>query len=110
LMLRRAFSNLLSNAIHHSFEGSEITINIGTFKGTVSVDVVNYGLTIPEEELPHLFERFYRADKARTCCSHERVGLGLAITQSIAKAHGGNVSVRSQDKVTTFTFTINDKS
>ena len=110
LMLRRAFSNLLSNAIHHSFEGSEITINICNIKGTVIVDVVNSGLTIPEEELPRLFERFYRADKARTCCSHERVGLGLAITQSIAKAHGGNVSVRSQDKVTIFTFTINDKS
>jgi len=110
LMLRRAFSNLLSNAIHHSFEGSEITINISNVKESIIVDVVNSGLTIPEEELPQLFDRFYRADKARTCCSHERVGLGLAITQSIAKAHGGNVSVRSQDKLTTFTFAINEVS
>ncbi|HEY7864730.1 MAG TPA: heavy metal sensor histidine kinase [Psychromonas sp.] len=109
-MLRRAFSNLLSNAIHHSFEGSEITINIANVQESIIVDVVNSGLTIPEEELPHLFDRFYRADKARTCCPLERVGLGLAITQSIAKAHGGNVSVRSQDKVTTFTFSINEVS
>ncbi|MFT6926983.1 MAG: two-component system heavy metal sensor histidine kinase CusS [Psychromonas sp.] len=110
LMLRRAFSNLLSNAIYHSFEGSEITINISNIKGSVIVDVVNCGLTIPEEELPHLFERFYRADKARTCCSLERVGLGLAITQSIAKVHGGSVSVRSKDKETTFTFALNGLS
>ncbi|PKH03368.1 hypothetical protein CXF72_07000 [Psychromonas sp. MB-3u-54] len=110
LMLRRAFSNLLSNAIYHSFEGSEIAINISKIKESVIVDIVNSGLTIPEDELPHLFERFYRSDKARTCCSLERVGLGLAITQSIAKIHGGNVSARSQDKITTFTFTINEES
>lgn len=110
LMLRRAFSNLLSNAIHHSFEGGEIAINIYTFKERVSVDVINSGLTIPKEELSHLFDRFYRGDKARTCCSQERIGFGLEITQSIAKAHGGDVSVRSQDKVTTFTFAINEES
>lgn len=74
LILRRAFSNLLSNALYHSFD------------------------------------RFYRADKARTCCPLERVGLGMEITQSIAKAHGGNVSVHSQDKVTTFTFSFNEVS
>jgi len=110
LMLRRAFSNLLSNAIHHGFEGSEIFINISNVKESIIVDVINAGLTIPEEVLTQLFDRFYRADKARTCCSHERIGLGLAITQSIAKAHGGNVSVRSKEKVTTFTFAFNEVS
>jgi len=110
LMLRRAFSNLLSNAIQHGFEGSEISINISNIKESIIVDVVNSGLTIPKEELPQLFDRFYRADKARTCCSLERVGLGLAITQSIAKAHGGNVSVRSKEQVTTFTFAFNEIS
>ena len=110
LMLRRAFSNLMSNAIRHSFEGSEVDINISSLKQGVAVKVINHGHTISPEELPHLFDRFYRADQARTNCSQERVGLGLAITQSIAKAHGGDVSVNSKDKVTTFTFTINDSN
>ncbi|MGB5444274.1 MAG: heavy metal sensor histidine kinase, partial [Psychromonas sp.] len=108
LMLRRAFSNLISNAIKNSFEDGEITINIHTDKQSVLVDVINHGETIPAQILPHLFDRFYRADKARTCCLSEGVGLGLAITQSIAKAHGGKVSVRSKDNLTTFTFAINE--
>ena len=106
LMLRRAFNNLISNALHHSLEGSKIDIYIHKSESSAIVDVVNYGHSIPPEVLPYLFDRFYRADKARTCCSYERVGLGLAITQSIAKAHGGSVSVSSKNNVTTFTLTI----
>lgn len=108
LMLRRAFSNLISNAIRNSFEGSAIDINIYTYKQSVIVDVVNNGETIPAEVLAHLFDRFYRVDKARTNCSHERVGLGLAITQSIAKTHGGEASLRSKNNVTTFTLAISE--
>ncbi|WP_413700365.1 heavy metal sensor histidine kinase [Psychromonas sp. KJ10-10] len=107
LMLRRAFNNLISNAIHHSFEGSEITINIQAHEDVAMVEVINHGETIPAEVLTHLFDRFYRADKARTSTSLERVGLGLAITQSIAKAHGGSISVTSSDQVTNFTLSIN---
>ncbi len=108
LMLRRAFSNLISNAIRHSDEDGEIHINISSSRQCVTVEVTNSGQTIAAEDLAHLFERFYRVDKARACCSQERVGLGLAITQSIAKAHNGNVYVRSEDQVTTFTFTLNE--
>ncbi len=107
-MLCRAFSNLISNAIRHSFEGREINIKITSNKQCVAVDVINYGQTISPDDLPHLFDRFYRVDKARACSSQERVGLGLAITQSIAKAHNGKVYARSQDNVTTFTFTLNE--
>tara|TARA_R110001583_G_scaffold157548_1_gene309497 strand:+ start:22055 stop:23515 length:1461 start_codon:yes stop_codon:yes gene_type:complete len=109
LMLRRAFNNLISNAIHHSFEGSEITINIQAHKQGAVVEVINNGETIPTEVLTHLFNRFYRADKARTSSSFERVGLGLAITQSIAKAHGGSISVTSSNQVTNFTLSINQE-
>jgi len=108
LMLRRAVSNLLSNAIRHSLKGGEININIYTCKQTVFIDVINYGSTIPPENLAHLFERFYRTDKARQFCPHEGAGLGLAITQSIAKAHGGDLYVSSKDNVTTFTFSIKE--
>jgi len=106
LMLRRAFNNLISNALHHCFEGSTIKINITPTKNDVAIEVENTGQTIPEEVLPHLFDRFYRADKARTCSSFERVGLGLAITKSIAEAHGGKLSVTSENTVTIFKFTI----
>lgn len=108
LMLRRAFSNLLSNAIRHSYEDREININISTCRQCVTVEVINYGHTIAAEDLAHLFDRFYRVDKARACSLQERVGLGLAITQSIAKAHNGNVYAHSEDQVTTFAFTLNE--
>ena len=109
LMLRRAFNNLISNAIHHSTEGSEINVSIRAHEQGTSIDVINHGEScIPAEEMPHLFDRFYRADKARTGCSFERVGLGLAITQSIAKAHGGFISVASSNQVTSFTFVLNN--
>lgn len=109
LMLRRAFSNLISNAIRHSADGSEIKVRISTLKDSVTVEIENYGDTILPDDLAHLFERFYRADKSRIHDQHEGVGLGLAITQSIAKAHGGDVRVRSANDRTIFSFTIKCK-
>ena len=109
LMLRRAFSNLMSNAIRHSLDGSEVKVRISIVKDIVTVEVENNGDTISHEDLPYLFDRFYRVDKSRTHCSHEGVGLGLAITQSIAKVHGGEVRVRSANNITIFSFTIKCK-
>ena len=86
LMLRRAFSNLLSNAIRHTPAGGEISVMITRpdEKGAC-VEVCNPG-DIPKEHLPHLFERFYRVDPSRHR-DGESTGLGLAITKSILDAH-----------------------
>jgi len=102
LMLRRAIGNLLSNACRHTPPGGSVTIELaGTKAGASSIIVRNTGETIPPEHLPHLFERFYRADASRKRDA-EGAGLGLAITRSIMRAHGGDASVRSAQGVTIF--------
>ena len=105
-MLNRAFNNLISNAVRHGFENSTISIAILSKLDNVTIEVGNSGETIAPEDLQHLFDRFYRADKSRTYCTTDHVGLGLAIAQSIAKAHDGDLQVRSQDNETVFSLTI----
>ncbi len=102
LMIRRAISNLLSNALRHTPSGGRVTVSIlCPDAGSVAIDIANTGETIPAEHLPRLFDRFYRADPSRTGeGSHS--GLGLAIVKSIVEAHGGSVSVNSVDRVTSF--------
>jgi len=101
LMLRRVISNLVSNAVRHARANSVIAVRITTQDQQARLVVENDGETIPEHHLPHLFERFYRADGARQR-TEEGVGLGLAITRSIMVAHHGNIEVRSQKGVTHF--------
>lgn len=101
LMLRRVISNLLSNAVRHAYAGSTIDMLITTAGSVACLAVENAGETIPEQHLPHVFERFYRADSARQR-SEEGVGLGLAITRSIVAAHEGEISVSSQHLKTCF--------
>lgn len=103
LLVQRAVSNLLSNAIRHTPEGGVVRLRtIHDDTGTVAVSVSNPGLGIPREHLDRIFDRFYRIDSARDG-SNERVGLGLAIVRSIMLLHGGRVSVESMpDGVTTF--------
>ncbi len=101
LMLRRAVSNLLSNAIRHTPEQGRIRVLLSATDGEVCLGVENSGETIPAEHLPRLFDRFYRVDPSRQR-SGEGSGLGLAITRSIALAHRGSVSVRSAEGITVF--------
>jgi two-component system heavy metal sensor histidine kinase CusS len=102
LMLRRAISNLLSNALRHTPANGEIQVSLNVdSSGELCLAVENTGDTIPEEHLPRLFDRFYRADASRQR-STEGAGLGLAITQSIVRAHGGSVSVKSSAGKTIF--------
>lgn len=101
LMLRRAIGNLLSNALDHTPAGGSITVRIGSTEGSTTLAVENTGQTIPSEHLPRLFDRFYRADTSRRRLS-DGAGLGLAITRSVMRAHGGSVSVRSARGLTAF--------
>lgn len=106
LMLRRAINNLLSNAIQHSPTGGEIVIRLQESNGNlVRLSVENRGETIAAEHLPRLFDRFYRADSCRQRAS-DGAGLGLAITSSIVRAHGGSVDVRSTNGVNVFQLNI----
>lgn len=106
LMLRRAVSNLLSNALRHTQSGGTVIVRIDeNADSRVLIAVENTGKDIPPEHLPRLFDRFYRADSSRYRTT-ESSGLGLAITQSIVFAHGGSVDVKSEAGKTRFTLTL----
>jgi two-component system heavy metal sensor histidine kinase CusS len=94
LMLRRAISNLLSNAIRHSPPRGWIEVRIEQDGKETRLTVSNCGTPIPTEHLPRLFDRFYRVDASRHRSS-EGAGLGLAITKSILAAHGGEIVART---------------
>ena len=95
LMIRRAISNLMSNAIRHTPRGRSVTVRITeTPDAGATVSVSNSGERISPEHLPRLFERFYRADPGRSR-TQGGTGLGLAIVKSIMKLHGGNANAES---------------
>ena len=93
-MIQRAISNLLSNAIRHSPHGSGIALQIDSHDQRVSLTVSNPGAGIEAQHLPHLFERFYRADNSRAR-SEGGTGLGLAIVRSIISLHQGQAEATS---------------
>ncbi len=106
--LRQLFLNLTTNAIKYTPRGGSVTLSLASHDHTASFSVRDSGLGISAADLPHVFERFYRADRARSR-SAERggFGLGLAISQWIAEAHGGNISVRSRlGRGSTFSVTL----
>lgn len=106
LMLRRAISNLLSNALRYTPVGGWLNISLDTKQCSVTIAVENSGPDINPEHLPRLFDRFFRADKSRKNSNLEGVGLGLAITRAIAEAHGGSISVTSFNGKTKFFLNI----
>lgn len=106
LMLRRALSNLLSNALRHTPAGKGIVVEISPAAAAVTVVVENEGDTIRPELLPSLFDRFFRADKSRARPESDGAGLGLAITQAIVAAHGGRIGVESEGGKTRFILTF----
>jgi signal transduction histidine kinase len=101
--LRRLFLILLDNAVKYTPAGGEIAVSIDDASGAVRVAVRDTGIGIAPEHLPHVFERFYRADRARSR-AEGGAGLGLAIGRWIAEAHGGGVRAESEpQRGSTFT-------
>jgi two-component system OmpR family sensor kinase len=101
--LRQVLLNLVDNALKHTTAGSgEVTLTLRRAGGWVQVGVEDNGAGIAPEDLPHIFERFYRADRSRS--HHGGSGLGLAIAKWVAEAHGGRIEVESRlGKGSTFT-------
>jgi len=99
-------SILVDNAIKYSPARSRIAVRIFEKRMMVGFEISNSGKPIPEESLPRIFDRFYRADTSRTESNKNGYGLGLAIGKKIADIHYGDIQVRSTDKLTTFTLTL----
>ena len=95
LMIQRAISNLLSNAIRHGTPGSEVTITLASQPDAISLAVRNAGEGIEAEHLPRLFDRFYRVHASRSR-QQGGTGLGLAIVRSIMNVHEGRATVTSE--------------
>jgi two-component system heavy metal sensor histidine kinase CusS len=93
-LFQRAVGNLVSNAIRYTPRGGRVEMRAARDNGDLQVEVNDTGSGIPREDLPRIFDRFYRADRARSNAGGN-VGLGLAIVKSIVSLHGGSISVES---------------
>lgn len=104
LMIDRAVSNILSNAMRYTPEGKEIAVEIQHSADKVTLTIRNGGATIDSQHINKIFDRFYRADPARREGGPNNAGLGLAITRSIVEAHKGRVWCTSSEGLTAFHF------
>jgi two-component system, OmpR family, sensor kinase len=101
--IKQVLLNLVGNAIQYTPPGGEVTLRLRENDGSACLTVSDTGPGIPPEDLPHIFERFYRADKSRTRSEATGFGLGLSIACWIIKNHDGNIEVQSEPgKGTTF--------
>ena len=102
----KAIIKLVENAITYTPEGGSITIGTHQWQDQTIISVQDTGIGITADDLPHIFERFYRADQARSTATGGH-GLGLSIAQSIIEAHGGSLKAESAPgKGSTFTVTL----
>ena len=104
--ITQVLRKLLENAVTHTAKGGAITVTAGQQDTWVRVSVDDTGEGIPAEDLPNIFERFYRVDKSRTRATGGS-GLGLTIAKRLVEAHGGRIEARSEPgKGSSFSFTI----
>jgi signal transduction histidine kinase len=106
--LEQVLSNLVANALRYTPPGGKIVLRAKTSAETVCLEVADTGRGIPPEDLPHIFDRFWRGDKARGHQDGAGSGLGLAIAKQLVQAHGGKIWAESQPGVGT-TFIIEMK-
>lgn len=105
-LLEQAFSNIIQNAIKYTPEGGTVMISTEDNDHSVQIRISDSGIGIPEKDIPHIFERFYRVDKERSR-KLGGTGLGLSIAKWIIDSHGGTISVDSTvGKGTTFTISL----
>jgi signal transduction histidine kinase len=103
--LKQVLINLVANAIQYTPQGGDIFLSLDTIKEQARIICRDTGPGIPAEDLPHIFERFYRAEKSRTRGKTTSFGLGLSIANWIVERHGGRIEVNSREGVGT-TFAI----
>ncbi len=108
MRLRQLFLNLVTNAIKYTSRGGKVELNLVRHEGHAHFSVKDTGIGIAAADLPFIFERFWRADRVRSRSSERSgFGLGLAISQWIAQAHGGQLLVQSRlNRGTTFTVVL----
>ena len=100
--MMQVFDNIINNAIKYSPDGGTITVRLMTSNDEVILSIQDEGLGVPKQALPHLFERFYRVDKARSR-AQGGTGLGLAIAKEVVELHGGRIWANSIENIgTTF--------
>lgn len=105
-LLEQAFSNIIQNAIKYTPEGGTVTISTEDDDHSIQIRISDSGIGIPEKDIPHIFERFYRVDKERSR-KLGGTGLGLSIAKWIIDSHGGTISVDSTvGKGTTFIISL----
>lgn len=100
-LLARVFDNLLSNAVKYGKDGYEINIQVLNDEQNVTIKIMNHGTTISAEDLPYIFDKFYRTDASRSS-STGGTGLGLAIAKNIIRIHNGQIFATSHKDITTF--------
>jgi two-component system OmpR family sensor kinase len=104
-LIERAIQNLIDNSLSYSKPDGTITLVIAPEKSNLSIKVMDDGIGITQEDIPHIFDRFYQGKKKKREDDDDSTGLGLAITKRILELHGSPIEVQSEsDKLTTFTF------
>ena len=106
-MIQRMVANLIDNAIKYTPSGGQVDLRMGSDHQAVCVDVSDTGIGISEQDLPRIFDRFYRCDQSRSLSG---TGLGLSLVKAVAESHGGNIIVSSiPGRGSTFLLTLPQK-